>query len=76
VVHSTGMDVINISFGTQEPSVVLAKRARHAYHSWITAMAAAGNDATYVAYPAALPTVIGVGAIGRWERSCLTAATH
>jgi hypothetical protein len=62
----TGIDVVSMSFGTRQASVVLAGALRDAYDRGITAVAAAGNDATYVAYPAAFPTVIGVGAIGRW----------
>jgi subtilisin family serine protease len=45
---------------------VLASVLRDAYDRGITCVAAAGNDRTQVAYPAAFPTVIGVGAIGRF----------
>jgi subtilisin family serine protease len=60
------MDVISMSLGSQAFSLVLANALRDAHERGITAIAAAGNDRTYVAYPAALPTVIAVGAIGRF----------
>lgn len=60
------MDVINMSLGMQTASQSLANALRDAYERGITCIAAAGNDSTRVAYPAAFPTVIGIGAIGRF----------
>lgn len=60
------MDVINMSLGTPDASQSLANVLRDAHERGITCIAAAGNDSTRVAYPAAFPTVIGVGAIGRF----------
>ncbi len=60
------MDVINMSMGAPNPSRVLAQVLRDAYDRGIICVAAAGNDKTRVAYPAALPTVLAVAAIGRF----------
>jgi len=59
------VDVINISLSISEPSRVLAGVLRDAYDRGMTCVASAGNESTAVAYPAAFPTVIAVGAIGR-----------
>jgi subtilisin family serine protease len=61
-----GMDVINIGAGTAQRSQVLAGAIRDAYDRGITCVAAAGNEASGLAYPAALPTTITAGAIGRF----------
>jgi len=61
-----GMDVVNLSLGSPNPSLVLAQVIGEAYSNGITCIAAVGNDRTEVAYPAALPSVFGVSAIGRW----------
>jgi subtilisin family serine protease len=60
------VDLINLSLGSQMPSAVLAQVIGEAYSRGITCIAAVGNDRTEVAFPAALPTVLGVGAVGRW----------
>ncbi len=60
------MDIINLSLGYQNPSQTLAGVLRDAHERGITCIAAAGNDSTRVAYPAAFPSVIAVGAIGRF----------
>jgi hypothetical protein len=60
------MDVISLSLGAPAPSQVLASVLQDAYVRGITVVAATGNEATHVAYPAALPGVIAVGAIGRF----------
>ena len=60
------MDVISMSLGSRKPSQVLADTLRDAYDRGITCVAATGNDQTQVAFPAALPTVIAVGAVGRY----------
>lgn len=60
------MDIINMSLGSQNRSLVLAGVLRDAYERGITCISAAGNDSTRVAYPAAFPSVIAVGAIGRF----------
>lgn len=60
------MDVINMSLGAPQPSQIMAQALRDAYDRGITCVAAAGNEKTRVAYPAALPTVLAVSAIGRF----------
>jgi subtilisin family serine protease len=60
------LDVICMSLGGHNPSRVVAGVLRDAYDRGITCVAAAGNESTHVAFPAAYPTVIAVGAIGRF----------
>lgn len=60
------IDLVNMSLGNPEPSAVLAAALADAHGRGVTVVAATGNESTHVAYPAALPTVIGVGAIGRF----------
>jgi Subtilase family len=59
------MDVICLSLGIPAPSHVLASALRDAYDRGITCVAATGNDRSHVAIPAAYPTTIAVGALGR-----------
>lgn len=61
-----GMDVISMSLGAANPSQVMAGVLRDAYDRGIICIAAAGNEKSQVAYPAAFPTVLGVSAIGRF----------
>lgn len=63
---ANGIDVVSMSLGSQAPSPVLAQVLADAWSVGITCVAAVGNDSTRVAYPAGFPTVIGVGAIGRF----------
>ncbi len=60
------MDVISMSLGSQAPSDILASVLHDAYDRGITCVAASGNSNTHVAYPAAFPNVIAVGAIGHF----------
>jgi hypothetical protein len=60
------VDVISLSLSVTDASAVLEGVIRDAYDRGITCIAAVGNDASYVSYPAAFPTVIAVGAIGRF----------
>lgn len=60
------IEVINLSLGSPQSSRVLSDVLRDAYERGITCVAAAGNDRTHVAYPAALPTVLAVSALGRF----------
>ena len=55
-----------MSLGSAAPSRVLANALSDAHARGITTIAAAGNEATHVAYPAAFPTVIAVSALGRF----------
>ena len=59
------MDIICLSLGVRKPSHVLAAVLRDAYDRGIVCISAAGNDRSHLAFPAAYPTTISVGAIGR-----------
>ncbi len=63
-------DIVNMSFSSYDPNNIFADATRLAVDSDIICVAAAGNDATaQLAYPAADPNVIGVGALAEssWE---------
>jgi subtilisin family serine protease len=67
-VDEIGADVINMSLGTPgaypcDPRI--RKACEHAYESGTVVVAAAGNDASSVNWPAALDTVIAVAAVDR-----------
>jgi hypothetical protein len=56
------IDILNMSFGTQEPSKLLAEALAAAQQDGMLLVAAAGNDGTGVLqYPAAYPGVLAVG---------------
>lgn len=59
------IDVISMSLGSPYPSEQVALALAEAHGRGITCVAAAGNDAGAVGYPAALQEVIAVSAIGR-----------
>lgn len=58
------MKIINMSFGTSTYSKALQKAIEDAYDAGILMIAAAGNDASAVEYPAAFPEVMAVAATG------------
>lgn len=59
------VDILNMSFGTYEPSALLADALQAARQQGMVLVAAAGNDGFgSVTYPAALPSVLAVGALG------------
>lgn len=60
------IDVMSMSLGSDAPSAVLESALQQACLRGLTCIAAAGNDATRVAYPAAFASVIAVAAIGRF----------
>ena len=62
-----GMDVISMSLGARNPDAILEQVLQEAFNRGITLVAAAGNEATRVAYPAAYPTVIAVSALGMYR---------
>lgn len=78
------VDIINLSFGGYSPQTMyaLAAAVRTARAAGTVVVASAGNDATCrPTYPAALPGVVGVGALGPegpapftnygpWVRAC------
>ncbi|MEC0168015.1 S8 family peptidase [Paenibacillus graminis] len=61
------MDIINISFGGENPSQILEEKLQEAYDEGILIIAAAGNDGYMgddtILYPARYSTAIAVGAI-------------
>ncbi len=59
------VDILNMSFGTYEPSPMLERALQRAHAAGMVLVAAAGNDGLPAAtYPAALPFVMSVGALG------------
>lgn len=60
------IDVLSMSLGAANPDPTLEQVLRDAYTRGLTIIAAAGNDHTRVAYPAAYDTVIAVSALGRF----------
>jgi len=60
------IDVISLPLGIDTDSQILGLALRDAHASGITVVAAVGNGATHVAFPAALPHVIAVGAVGQF----------
>jgi subtilisin family serine protease len=64
------MHVINMSFGSSEPSELIHDAVKEAYRRGIIMVASAGNDGPNggVDYPAKYPEVIGVGSIGKLGR--------
>lgn len=71
-----GADIINISWGSNHYSQILADAINYALSKGVVVVAASGNEAKFrPSYPAALPGVIAVGAIeknpftGNWERA-------
>jgi len=56
------MDIINMSFGTDVNSYALHLIVRQAYQAGIFMIAAAGNNGSYIEFPAAFEEVMAVGA--------------
>jgi subtilisin family serine protease len=57
------IDIINISYGLSDQNKLLEDALARAYNSGITIIAAAGNNAGEVVYPAAYNFIISAGAI-------------
>ncbi|HKO56251.1 MAG TPA: S8 family serine peptidase, partial [Thermoanaerobaculia bacterium] len=62
------LDVLNCSFGGDTPSKLEEEAYARARRANVLVIAAVGNHASYVRYPAAYPSVVGVGAIDRTNR--------
>lgn len=62
-----GCDIISMSFGSSESGAhtALSQALVKAYEKGVFCVAAAGNEAGAVNYPAAFPLVMGVGAFGK-----------
>ena len=59
----SGMDVVNMSLGTSSDSSIFHDTITIVYDAGIVIVAAAGNEASSVIYPAAYPETIAVSAI-------------
>jgi subtilisin family serine protease len=59
------LDVVNCSFGGDDPSRLEEEVYQAARDANVLVIAAVGNDATHVRYPAAYPSVAGVSAVDR-----------
>ena len=59
------LDVVNCSFGGDEPSQLEEEAYRAARDANVLVIAAVGNEGTHVRYPAAYASVVGVSAIDR-----------
>ena len=60
-----GIDLINMSLGSPEPSAALAQAIESAYAAGVAIIAATGNDGSHIAFPGSHPRVIAVSALGR-----------
>jgi subtilisin len=60
-----GMDVVNLSLGSPQPSHLLARKIEQARRAGIACVVAAGNSGGPVCFPANLPSVLAVAAIGK-----------
>lgn len=59
------VDIVNMSFGMNQYSAILADEIAKAYNHGILLIGAAGNNTKKVQYPAAYPEVISVGSIDK-----------
>lgn len=59
------VDIIDLGVGSPYPSLLVAQKIEEARQSGIACIAAAGSNAGPVAFPANLPTVLAVTAIGK-----------
>lgn len=60
-----GIDVVNMSLGGGAPSEALERQIVRAKQAGVACIAAAGNSAAAVQYPASSPHVLAVAAIGK-----------
>lgn len=61
-----GVDVVNLSLGGGDPSRVIEDRLARAKAAGIACVVAAGNSGGPVQFPASIPHVLAVAALGRW----------
>lgn len=62
------LDVVSCSFGGETPSKLEEEAYARARRANVLVIAAVGNHASWVRYPAAYPSVVGVGAMDRTHR--------
>jgi subtilisin family serine protease len=60
-----GIDIVNLSVGTDETSYLVEQKILEARQRGIACIVAAGNSGSQVQYPARSPYVLAVAAIGR-----------
>ncbi|XXX76133.1 S8 family serine peptidase [Sorangium sp. So ce134] len=63
----SGCDLINLSVASHAPSGLVRRAIEEAVEAGVVCTAAAGNEGGEVAYPARLPGVLAVSAIGKTE---------
>ena len=61
-----GCDIISMSLGSATAQSAIRVKAELAYDRGVLCVAATGNEGGAVSYPAAFPSVLGVGAFGRF----------
>lgn len=59
------IDVVNLSLGSPQPSGLLARKIEQARQAGVACVVAAGSSGGPVAFPASLPSVLAVAAIGK-----------
>jgi subtilisin len=60
-----GVDVVNLSLGSDQPSETLEQKILQAKQAGIACIVAAGNSGAAVQYPASSPNVLAVSAVGK-----------
>lgn len=63
-----GMEIVNMSLGTPEDYQALREAVQAAWEAGLVLVAAAGNEAGSVLYPAAYPEVLAVSGTGKDDR--------
>ncbi|RFU66700.1 S8 family peptidase [Peribacillus glennii] len=63
-----GANIINLSYGSYQPSEMEFDAVYEAFRKKIIVVAASGNDKGKLTYPAAYPTVISVGSTGTSDK--------
>jgi subtilisin len=61
-----GCDIINMSFRSPVVQTSISTRVEAANEKGVLCVAAVGNDAGGIGYPAGFQSVMGVGAFGKW----------
>lgn len=59
------IDVVNLGLSSPQPSPLLARKIEQARQAGIACVCAAGNSGGPVGFPASMPTVLAVAAIGK-----------
>lgn len=59
-----GIDLLNLSLGSEEPSRILNDAIHHAYEHGVLCICSVGNSGSSVSWPAGFKATIGVSALG------------